>query len=134
MGLMLLDWRKVGWKPAWTPGDWDGVPTAVRVLQPAFHHRGLGNHLPSGRRLVPDLEVPRLLAGGQVERALDSVLRSLRIAGCPSIVRDAAVIARGTDGRHLAAVCLVPVSDNTSIRLLSAVSNIEVQQESETTP
>lgn len=134
MGLMLLDWRKAGWKPEWAPGDWDGIPTAVQVLQPAFHHRGLGDHLPSGRRLVPGPEVSRLLAGGQVERALDSVLRSLRIAGCPSIVRDAAVIARGIDGRHLAAVCLVPVGDNTSLALLNRVSSIEVQQESETTP
>jgi|CXWL01.1.fsa_nt_gi CRISPR-associated protein Csx17 len=134
MALMLLDWRKADWRAEWAPGDWDGIPTAVQVLQPAFHHRGLGDRLPSGRRLLPGPEVPRLLTGGQVERALDSVLRSLRIAGCPSIVRDAAVIARGTDGRHLAAVCLVPVSDSTSLTLLNQVSSIEVQQESETTP
>ncbi len=133
MGLMVLDWHKVDWEPAWVPGDWNAVPAAVKLLQPTFHHRGLGDLLPSGRRLVPDSSVPRLLAANQVERALDSVLRSLRVAGCPSIVRDTAVIAHGVDGRHLAAVCLVPIGDNTSLTLLNRVSSIEVQQESEST-
>lgn len=133
MGVMLLDWRRGDWRPEWAPGEWDGVPTAVQVLQPVFHHLGLADHLPSGRCLLPEPEVARLLASGQVQRALESALRSLRIAGCPSVVRDAAVISHGTEGRQLAAACLVPVSDSTSLRLLHRVSTIEIQSESETT-
>lgn len=122
-GLLLLDWRFSSWTPPTrgTSISLNRIPTPIAALKPVFHHRGLGSLLPSRRPLRADRSVARLLQTGHLDRAIDSALRTIRIAGCPPITTRAGLAGRIATS-DVAAALLVPVSDATARRLLNRVA------------
>jgi CRISPR-associated protein Csx17 len=132
-GLLLLDWRsaKLPRLGATAEGDLAMLPAAVQVLKPVFHHGSLSVR---GRRPVPDSGLARLLSTGQPVKAIESALRSLRIAGVPAYVTNTQAMGHDIDAARLAATCLVPISDRTALEILKRIADVGDLTESETAP
>jgi CRISPR-associated protein Csx17 len=131
--LLLLDWRsaKLPHLGATGEGDLAMLPAAVQVLKPVFHHGSLSVR---GRRPVPDSGLARLLSTGQPVKAIESALRSLRIAGVPAYVTNTQAMGHDIDAARLAAACLVPISDRTALEILKRIADVGDLTESETAP
>lgn len=130
--VLLLDWDgpTVSLERSFEPSQIEQIPTAVAVLKPVFHHRGIGQRLSAGRPLVPHKSVARLLEAGKVDRAIESALRSIRLAGASPTAQMPTGIAAGQHGAWLAMTCLIPVTDSTCLELLGKIAEISRRPDS----
>jgi CRISPR-associated protein Csx17 len=95
------------------------------LLAPFFHGRPLSPALDNGQsgvRLRPDASWVSLLLARQVEEVAQDALRRLRIARFTPLVTSASALARGVDGRRLAASLCFPMSDFGARILLARVA------------
>ncbi|MFT3853143.1 MAG: type I-U CRISPR-associated protein Csx17 [Ilumatobacteraceae bacterium] len=118
---LLFDWRgarrSADQRRAELKPD-DVLPAAFALLKPCFHH----HPIPGLRReLRGEAQWVRLMLARRTERAAESALRALRLAGQRPVVHSAIAAARGVDGARLAAACLVPLSTAEIVTMLNRV-------------
>jgi len=103
------------------------LPLAYRLTKAFFTPASLLHyldHLPAeGRGALPQ-EIPRLLAAGQVQKALEVAWRRSRIAGLGWPVGDCPEDA-GSDGPRLLASLAIPIQPADLARLLPRVADQE---------